>query len=316
MILESEDRMSVPTLTYTELTAYFRDAALAHTVAISPGQISSALDDLLGSTSSNGGFTFGTSPVDSAVTASLTAAQASVSQSSATAARFDAADTALTQLGVIVGTAAPSASGPSGDATTLPVAGTSTLPDTLQGNIDRAQRAVGLPTGRQQVQEETAAQLRFDALRGQAQQLVAGLQSLPPLSSSANQSVFDTAIGALQAALASSAVDPNRVGALSFSPATGGGVLGGSFDASTSAGRGGARAAVSQLARAISAAQAALAPARSVVDQQLTSAQSLVTQLTNLQAQVKNSSFSLGNSSTGAFTLFQFPRSGLTDFFV
>lgn len=307
--------MSVPTLTYTELTNYFRDTALAHTVAISPGQISSALGSLLGSTSSSGSFNSGTSQVDSVVKASLTAAQASVSQTSATAARFDAVAATLTQLGGIVGTAAPSASGPFGDATSLPAAGTPTLPDTLQGNIDRAQRAVALPAGPQKIQEETAAQTRFDALRGQAQQLVAGLQSLP-LSSAANQRAFDTAIGDLQAALASNNLDPNPVGVLSFSPATGGGAIsGGSFDAGTSAGRVGARSSVGLLAQAISAAQAALAPARAAAHQQLSSAQSLATQLTNLQGQVNNHSFSLGNSSTGVLQLFQFPRSGLTDFF-
>jgi hypothetical protein len=46
------------------------------------------------------------------------------------------------------------------------------------------------------------------------------------------------------------------------------------------------------------------------------SAQSLVTQFTNLQSQVNNNSFSLGNASTGVFQLVQFSRSGLANFFV
>jgi hypothetical protein len=308
--------MSVPVLTYTELTTYFRDVARAQTVPFSVDEISSALGGQLGSTSSNSGFNVGTSPVGSVVTASLTAAQASVSRTSATAARFDAVDSTLSQLGTIVGTLAPSAGGRFGDATTLPAVGTPTLPDTLQGNIDRAQRAIALPAGPRQAQEETAAQTRFSALRGQAQQLIGSLQGLH-LSNAANQHAFDIAVGNLQAALASNDLDASRVRALSFSAATGGGTTsGGTFDASTSAGRAGARTSVDQLNQAIVAAQAALAPDRSTAHQQLLSAQSLVTQFTNLQSQVNNNSFSLGNASTGVFQLVQFSRSGLANFFV
>jgi len=321
--------MSGASLTYTALTSYFHNAALGHAApSVSAGEISSALGYLLGSRALGGGFNSGfnsglssgfnsgTGSVRSTVTASLTAAQASVSRASASAGRIDGVNTALTQLGQIAGVLAPSAGGPFGDATTLPAVGTTTLPDTLQGNVNRAQRAVGLPAGPQQIQEQSAAQLRFNALRAQAQQLVGNLQGLH-LSNSANQRAFDTAFGNLQSALASTNLDPNRVQALSFAPATGGGAnSGGTFDASTPAGRAGARAAVDQLSHAIGAAQAALAPDRSAAHQQVTAAQSVVTQLTNFQSQVTSSSFSLGNPGNGVLSLLQFPSGGLANFLI
>lgn len=315
--------MSGLSLTYTSLTSYYHYAALAQTVPISPGEIADAFGYLLGSprslagsTSSSfgSGYNSGTTAVKSTVTASLTAAQTSASRASATATRLDGVNSALTQLGQIAGALAPLATGPFGDATTLPAVGTTTLPDTLQGNINRAQRAVALPAGSQQVQEATAAEVRFDALRGQAQQLVGSLQGLH-LSNAANQRAFDSAIGNLQAALAGNNLDPTRVQGLSFSAAVGGGATSsGTFDATVSTSRATARAAVDQLSHAISAAQAALAPDRSVAHQQLTAAQSVVSQLNNFQSQVNNNSFSLGTGSNGVLQLFQFPSGGLTNF--
>src|SRR4051812_44940606 len=125
--------MALPPITYGSLTQYFHNVALGHSSTnITAGQIASALTGLLGrsTTGSSGGFNFGTGPVQQSIGASLSAARQSLSNASATAQRFDDANAALTQVGQIAGTLAPSSTGsPFGDATTLPAAGTTTLPD-------------------------------------------------------------------------------------------------------------------------------------------------------------------------------------------
>src|SRR5258708_39021929 len=67
--------MPLPSLTYGALTQYFHNAALGHTTAISPTQISSALITILGGGGStrSGGFNFGVSPLQHSITASLSA---------------------------------------------------------------------------------------------------------------------------------------------------------------------------------------------------------------------------------------------------
>ncbi|MBI3512900.1 MAG: hypothetical protein HY060_02375 [Proteobacteria bacterium] len=315
--------MTFPAITYGSLTQYFHNAALGHTAAISPSQISSALSAILGGGSTrSGGFNFGVSPLQQSVSASLSAARSAATTASTNAARFDSVNDGLTQLGQIVGTLAPSNTGsPFGDATTLPPVGSTLLPDTLQGNIDRAQRALTLPAGGQ-AQERTAAQVRFNALRDQAQQLIGNLQTLH-LTDANRQHALDTAVADLRSALADSFVDPHRVRALTFSAATtGSATSGGTFDASVQGnptgngapvGRASARAAVDRLGQAVSAARQALAPDRALAHQQVASAQTLVGQFTQLQSQAGNGSFSLGRFNPAS--LFQFPSSGLLNLF-
>ncbi len=314
--------MALPPITYGSLTQYFHNVALGHSSpGVTAGDIASALTGLLGR-SSAGSFNFGTSPVQQSISASLGAARQSLSNASATAKRFDDVNAALTQVGQIAGTLAPSSTGsPFGDATTLPAAGSTSLPDTLQGNINRAQRAGGL-SGAQQSQEQIAAQTRFNALRSQAEQLVDGLQRVQ-LSDPARQRAFDNAIADLRGALDDSANDPNRVRTLSFASATTGGATSpGTFDASIQGnatgtgapiGRASARAAVGALGTAITAARNALAPDRAVAHQQVTSAQGVVTQLTQFQTQASTNSLSLGGGATGGgynpVSLFQSPLS-------
>lgn len=322
--------MALPPITYGSLTQYFHNAALGHsTTGITAGQIASALTGLLGrgaTSSKTGSFNFGTSPIQSSIGASLGAARQSLSNASATAAKFDDVNAKLTQVSQIAGTLAPSSAGPFGDATTLPAAGsTSTLPDTLQGNINRAQRATGL-TGTQQTQEQIAAQTRFSALRSQAEGLVDGLSRLQ-LSDPTRQRAFDNAIADLRGALDDSATDPNRVRQLSFSPATGGSATSpGTFDASvlgnvsgggTPIGRASARAAVDRLGTAINAARQALTPDRTAAHNAVTSAQGVVKQLTQFQTQANNNALSFGNSgnSYSPVSLFQFPRGGLLNLY-
>ena len=314
--------MTLPTITYGSLTQYFHNVALSHSTGFGPSQISAALSSLLGGGSTGGGFNFGVSPLQQSVGASLSAARGAAATASTNAARFDSVNDGLTQLGHIIGTLAPSSTGsPFGDATTLPPVGSTGLPDTLQGNIDRAQRAVTLPVGGQ-AQERTAAQVRFNALRGQAQQLVNNLQTLH-LTDTNRQHALDTAVADLRAALADNFVDPHRVRALAFSAAsTGGATSAGTFDASvqgnptgngTPVGRSSARAAADRLAQAVSAARQALAPDRALAHQQVASAQTLVGQFSQLQSQAGNGSFSLGGWSPAS--LFQFPSSGLLNLF-
>ncbi len=316
--------MTLPSLTYGALTQYFHNAALGHTTAISPTQISSALITILGGggSSRSGGFNFGVSPLQQSVNASLSAARSAATTASTNAARFDSVNAGLTQLGQITGTLAPSNTGsPVGDATTLPPVGSTQLPDTLQGNIDRAQRATTLPAGGQ-AQERAAAQVRFNALRGQAQQLVDNLQTLH-LTDANRQHALDAAVADLHAALADSFVDPHRVRALAFSAATtGSATSGGTFDASVQGnptgngapvGRASARAAVDRLTQAVGAAQQALAPDRALAHQQVTSAQTLVGQFSQLQSQANNGTFSLGGWNP--VSLFQFPSTGLLNLF-
>src|SRR5260221_11550024 len=107
--------MTLPSITYGSLTQYFHNVALGHSsTSITAGQIASALTGLLGGSSTSsrsGGFNFGTSPIQQSIGASLGAARQSLSNANATAQHFDDVNAALTQVGQIAGTLAPSSTG-------------------------------------------------------------------------------------------------------------------------------------------------------------------------------------------------------------
>src|SRR5258706_12678384 len=92
--------MTLPSLTYGALTQYFHNAALGHTTAISPTQISSALITILGGGGStrSGGFNFGVIPRQQSISASLSAARSAPTTSSTNATVFYSVYVGLTQL--------------------------------------------------------------------------------------------------------------------------------------------------------------------------------------------------------------------------